>query len=110
MNIPHIHQLGNLLLNLLQNIIITEGDEPDAPFWLGPMLGEVPIILAAQFDATNAKADIDIDLSDPEKLGQFINVKFNTRDEGTGIYGDVNGDGEVTGSDVTSIYNIILGL
>lgn len=93
-----------------QNIIITEGDEPDVPFWFGPMLGEVPIILAAQFDDTNAKADIDIDLSDPEKLGQFINVKFNTREEGTGIYGDVNGDGEVTGSDVTSIYNIILGL
>ena len=78
--------------------------------WFGPVLGEVPIILAAQFDNTNAKADIDIDLSDPEKLGQFINVKFNTREEGTGIYGDVNGDGEVTGSDVTSIYNIILGL
>lgn len=93
-----------------QNITITEGDEPDVPFWLGPVLGEVPIILVAQFDNTNAKADIDIDLSDPEKLGQFINVKFNTRDEGTGIYGDVNGDGEVTGSDVTAIYNIILGL
>lgn len=76
--------------------------------WYGPVLGQVPIILAAQFDGTNAKADIDIDMR--VSLQQFINVKFNTRDEGTGIYGDVNGDGEVTGSDVTSIYNIILGL
>lgn len=93
-----------------QAILIEPGDmdglsESD---WYGPILGEVPIIMAAQFDETDAKADIDIDMSDI--IHQFINVKFNTREEGTGIYGDVNGDGVVTASDVTAIYNIILGL
>lgn len=92
-----------------QNIIIANGDDPNVPYWFGPMLGEVPIVLAAQFDSTNAKADIDIDLSDPEKLGQFINVKFNTREEGTGIKGDVNADGSVNSADVTAVYKLILG-
>lgn len=93
-----------------QKITIAEGDDPNISFWLGPLLGEVPIIMAAQFDETDAKVDIDIDMSDPDLLGQFINVKFITQEEGsTGIYGDVNGDGEVTASDVTAIYNIILG-
>ena len=92
-----------------QIINIAEGDDPDMPFWLGPMLGDVPIIMAAQFDGTDAKADIDIDMT--AALEQFINVKFNTREEGqgSGVYGDVDGDGYVTSGDVTSIYNILLG-
>ena len=92
-----------------QTITIAEGDDPDMPFWLGPMLGEVPIIMAAQFDGTDANVDIDIDMT--ASLEQFINVKFTTRDEGqgSGIYGDVNGDGYVTSGDVTAIYNILLG-
>lgn len=88
-----------------QIITIAEGDDPDMPFWLGPMLGEVPIILAAQFDGTNAKADIDIDMR--AALEQFINVKFVTPGI-EGVYGDVNGDGVVTAADVTSVYNVIL--
>ena len=75
-------------------------------FWMGPLLGNVPIVLAAQFDGTNAKADIDIDMR--TIMEQFIYVKFNTRDEGSGIYGDVDGDGTVTAGDVTAIYNILL--
>lgn len=92
-----------------QTITIEEGDDPDVELWFGPMLGNVPIIMASQFDGTNAKADIDIDMSDPDLLGQFINVKFNTRKEGTGIDGDVNADGSVNAADVTYIYKIILG-
>ncbi len=92
-----------------QTITIEEGDDPDVELWLGPILGDVPIIMASQFDGTNAKADIDIDMSDPDLLGQFINVKFNTRKEGTGIDGDVNADGSVNAADVTYIYKIILG-
>lgn len=88
-----------------QIITIAEGDDPDMPFWLGPMLGDVPIIMAAQFDGTKAKADIDIDMR--SVLDQFIYVKFETPDY-NGIYGDVNGDGSVTAGDVTAIYNILL--
>lgn len=86
-----------------QDITITEGDDPNMPFWLGPMLGEVPIIMAAQFNDTEAKADIDIDMT--ATLEQFINVKFYT----PSVNPDVNGDGEVTAADVTCIYNILLG-
>ena len=88
-----------------QTITIEEGDDPNVDFWLGPMLPPVPIIMAAQFNDTNAKADIDIDMSDPDLLGQFIRVKFNPD-----IYGDVNKDGNVNAADVTAVYNIILGI
>jgi hypothetical protein len=89
-----------------QSITIAEGDDPNIPFWLGPMLGEVPIILAAEFDDTKAKANIDIDMT--AILEQFINVKFETPDY-NGKYGDVDGDGYITAGDVTAIYNILLG-
>ena len=92
-----------------QVINIQNGDDPSVPMWYGPYLGDVPIVMAAQFDGTDAKADIDIDMM--TSLEQFINVKFNTRDEsqGSGVYGDVNGDGVVTAADVTEVYTIILG-
>ena len=85
-----------------QSITVAEGNDPNIPFWLGPMLGEVPIIMAAQFDGTDAKADIDIDMT--AILEQFINVKFVTPGYEGGIFGDVDGDGVVT-----AIYNILLG-
>ena len=92
-----------------QVINIQDGDDPSIPMWYGPYLGDVPIVMAAQFDGTDAKADIDIDMRD--SIQEFINVKFNTQEEGqgSGVYGDVNGDGSVTAGDVTAIYNILLG-
>lgn len=89
-----------------QTITIAEGDDPNIPFWMGPMIGNVPIILAAEFDGTKAKANIDIDMRDI--MQQFINVKFETPDY-NGKYGDVNGDGNITAADVTAVYNIMLG-
>ena len=59
-----------------QVIQIQEGDDPNVSTWYGPFLGDVPIIMAAQFDDTKAKADIDIDMR--TILEQFINVKFET--------------------------------
>ena len=88
-----------------QIINIQDGDDPNVPMWYGPLLGNVPIVLAAQFDGTNAKADIDIDMR--SVMDQFIYVKFETPDF-NGKYGDVNGDGEVTAGDITAIYNILL--
>ena len=89
-----------------QSITIAEGDDPNIAFWMGPLLGEVPIVLAAQFDGTKAKADIDIDMRNV--MEQFIYVKFETPGY-NGIYGDVDGDGNITAGDVTAIYNIMLG-
>ncbi len=89
-----------------QVINIQNGDDPSVPMWYGPLLGDVPIVMAAQFDDTNAKADIDIDMRN--SIQQFINVKFETPNY-NGKYGDVNGDGSVTAGDVTVLYNILLG-
>ncbi len=89
-----------------QIINIQDGDDPDVPMWYGPFLGDVPIVMAGQFNDTDAKIDIDIDMT--ESLQQFINVKFTTPGL-EGVYGDVNGDGEVTAADVTCVYNVILG-
>lgn len=89
-----------------QTITIAEGDDPNISFWMGPLIGNVPIILAAEFDGTKAKANIDIDMRDI--MQQFINVKFETPDY-NGKYGDVNGDGNITAADVTAVYNIMLG-
>ena len=89
-----------------QVIQIQEGDDPNVSMWYGPFLGDVPIIMTAQFDDTKAKADIDIDMR--TILQQFINVKFETPGY-SGKYGDVNGDGNVTANDVTAVYNVILG-
>ena len=88
-----------------QIINIQDGDDPNVPMWYGPLLGNVPIVLAAQFDGTKAKADIDIDMR--SVMDQFIYVKFETPDF-NGKYGDVNGDGEVTAGDITAVYNILL--
>lgn len=88
-----------------QTITIAEGDDPNIAFWMGPLLGNVPIVLAAEFDGTKAKADIDIDMR--SVLQQFIYVKFETPDY-NGKYGDVNGDGIVSSNDVTELYNILL--
>jgi len=89
-----------------QVVHITDGDDPNIPFWIGPGLDNVPIILAAEFNDTKCKANIDIDMRNI--LDQFIYVKFETPDY-NGKYGDVDGDGHVSSVDVTAIYNILLG-
>ncbi len=89
-----------------QAITIEPGNDPENVTWLGPLLGEVPIIMATQFDETNAKVDIDIDMR--SSIEQFINVTFTTPVE-EALKGDVNKDGYVTSADVTAIYDILLG-
>ena len=93
-----------------QSIMIEAGNDPNVNMWYGPALSEelggVPIIMATQFDETNAKVDIDIDLT--AVLEQFINVTFTTPVEEP-LKGDVNKDGYVTSADVTAIYDILLG-
>ncbi len=88
-----------------EKITIQDGTDPSVPMWYGPYLGEVPIVMTAQFNGTKAKADIDIDMR--SSIHQFINVVFATPNY-DGVYGDVNGDGTVTSNDVTAIYNIML--
>ena len=56
------------------NIVINEGDDPDAPFWLGPMLGEVPLNLTGKMTDDKLYVTIDIDMS--ATLEQIIYVKL----------------------------------
>lgn len=57
-----------------QKIVIQPGDDPNygENAWIGPMLGEVPIVLTGKLTATALYVNIDIDMS--ETLQQIINV------------------------------------
>lgn len=86
-------------------ITITPGDDSaySQDEWIGPMLGEVPIDLAARFTDTALSATIDINL---QILGQIIGV--NLFGVAPALEGDVNHDGEVNVSDVNKVIDIIL--
>lgn len=58
-----------------QTIQITEGDAEGVGYWMGPMLGDVPVVLkATRLSDTEMVADIDIDMS--ATLEQVIKVVF----------------------------------
>lgn len=58
-----------------QTIQITEGDAEGVDFWMGPMLGDVPVTLkATKLSETEMVADIDIDMT--AELEQMIKVVF----------------------------------
>ena len=60
-------------------ITITEGDDPSIDFWMGPMIGAVPINMQARFNDTQLYCEIYIDLM--SLLGQKIEVVFGTEPE-----------------------------
>ena len=53
---------------------ITIGDDPAIEFWMGPLLGAVPIAMEARFNDTKLYCEIHIKLMD--LLGQLIYVYF----------------------------------
>ena len=60
-----------------QKINIVEGDV-EAPFWMGPQLGEVPVDMTGKMTEYKLYCDINIDMS--ATLNQVINVKFGSED------------------------------
>lgn len=60
-------------------IVITDGDDPSIDFWMGPMIGAVPINMVARFNDTQLYCEIYIDLM--ALLGQKIEVVFGTEPE-----------------------------
>ena len=58
------------------SINITEGDMEDAEFWLGPMLGPVPLDMKGKITDEKLYVTIDIDMSGA--IGQIIEVKFGS--------------------------------
>ncbi len=66
-------QDGDATLLITSRLItITEGDDPQAPFWLGPDLPPVPVDLRAKLVGGHLRCYIDIDMM--ETLQQVIQV------------------------------------
>lgn len=67
---------GNITaLYVDKNVLIEDGTDANIGFWLGPMLGPVPLKMLARFTDEYLAVDIDIDMQ--ETLEQTINVKFD---------------------------------
>ncbi len=67
---------GNITaLYVDKDVTIEEGTDPNMSFWMGPMLGPVPLKMIARFTDDYLAVDIDIDMQ--ETLQQTINVKFD---------------------------------
>ena len=69
-------------------INITKGDDPNIPAdeWLGPMLGDVPLVLKGEVNDDKLYVSIDIDMT--STLDQMIYVKFGTDNVGYKEYTD----------------------
>lgn len=103
-----VDEYGFTKLTFKGTINITNGDDPQYSYWVGPMLGPVPTDAIARFIDTAICGDLYIDMS--STMGQIISVSiFGVAPaEGGGIEGDVNHDGEVNVADVNSVVDIIL--
>ena len=88
-------------------LAITEGDKEGIDTWLGPMLGDIPLVLVGKMDREKLYVTIDIDMQ--ATLGQIIYVKLGTDDFNTLKKGDVNGDGDVTIADGVAVLNAMAG-
>lgn len=68
---------SSMILKCSRNITIQPGTAPKDAEWLGPMLGEIPVVLEGKFDTENMQLNVNIDI-DFKTLGQIIKVKFNS--------------------------------
>lgn len=86
-NISGTEENGRIKLNTTQTIQIVPGTDETIPeeAWLGPMLGDVPVVLVAEMTADKLHCLIDIDMM--ETIEQIIKVTFGTpfEEEGNGI-------------------------
>ena len=69
-----VQEEGYKAISTNQTITIQPGDTTDIPAegWIGPFLGEVPILLSGKLNDTRLYCTIDINMM--ESLGQVINV------------------------------------
>ncbi len=79
--------LGNaIILHVARIITISEGDVEGVDFWMGPMLGELPVEITAVIEDGKAKARIGLNLMDTD-LHQIIDVRFGSAIvKGTGYH------------------------
>ena len=80
-----------VMLSTQQTIQITDGDDPSVKTWMGPGLGNVPILLRGEINGTTMNAILNISMDDPESsmnvrvelgdvtnIGQIPNSNFET--------------------------------
>ena len=67
---------STVLLDVNREVLITEGDDPSIPLWMGPFLPPIPIELRAVLEGDCLNAVIDIDMS--LLLQQIIRVTIGT--------------------------------
>lgn len=102
-----VDEYGFTKLTFNGTIYITEGNDPQYDYWLGPMLGPVPTVATARFTETAISGDLFIDMKDT--LGQTISVSiFGIAPAQENLEGDVNKDKEVNVADVNKVIDIIL--
>ena len=110
-NLNGVKACGFTALGVTRDIVIPEGDIEGVDFWLGPVLGNVPIALTSLFNDAEMAVHIDIDMTQTT-LGEMIIVDFETpgvdQEPQSGIRGDMNGDKIVDVEDVNAVINIIL--
>ena len=101
-----VDEYGYTTIHYDDPLAIAPGDDPQYDYWLGPMLGDVPVNMSARFTDTAASANIGINL---ESLGQIIDVDiFGVAPAAPALDGDVNKDNEVNIADVNAVIDIIL--
>ena len=102
-----VDEFGYTKITYNGTINITEGDDPQYDYWLGPMISPVPSVATARFIDTAISGDLYIDMS--STLGQIISVSiFGVAPAQEGLEGDVNKDREVNIADVNKVIDIIL--
>ncbi len=86
-----------------QNIVIQPGEDSKygEDEWIGPGLGEVPIVLTGKLTATALYVNIDIDMS--ESLGQIINVVVGQEKN---VISGINGVKVTPSTNATTIYTL----
>ena len=90
-----VQEEGYKAISTNQTITIQPGDTTDIPAegWIGPILGEVPILLSGKLNDTRLYCTIDINMK--ESLGQVINVVIG-QPLATGIHSATVADNATT--------------
>ena len=63
-----------IFLHANQMITVTDGDDSSMPFWMGPMLGELPVDVLAVLEGDQLRAVINLDLM--ALMEQIVEVRF----------------------------------
>ena len=83
-------------------LTITAGDAEGVGYWMGPMLGEIPLNLQGKLNDEKLFVTIGIDMQ--SVMGQTVFVQLGTDDF---VRGDLNGDGKVDIADAVSILDLM---